>query len=90
LGRIAPTHNAHKKHGNAVLFNLSEYVGTAIPSLRFKGLFQKPLKNPHRTFLERKVGKRTFTPKTPLYFGEAFEIPKDFSRKVLCVRVWGG
>ena len=24
------------------------------------------------------------------YFGEAFEIPKDFSRKVLCVRVWGG
>ena len=25
-----------------------------------------------------------------LYFSEAFEIPKDFSRKVLCVRVWGG
>ena len=24
-----------------------------------------------------------------LYFSEAFEIPKDFSRKVLCVRVWG-
>ena len=33
---------------------------------------------------------KTFAPTTPLYLGEAFEIPKDFSRKVLCVRVWGG
>ena len=25
-----------------------------------------------------------------LHFGEAFEIPRNFSRKVSCVRVWGG
>ena len=29
FGADAPTDNAHKKHGNAVLFNLSKYVGTA-------------------------------------------------------------
>ena len=29
---------------------------------------------------------KNFARKTPLYFGEAFEIPKDFSRKVL----WSG
>ena len=34
-----------KKHGAAVLFNLSLTVGTAVPNLRFKGLFEKsPLK----------------------------------------------
>jgi len=32
---------------------------------------------------------KNFAQKAPLYFGKAFEIPKDFSRKVLCVRVWG-
>ncbi len=32
---------------------------------------------------------KNFVPNTSLYFGEAFEIPKDFSRKVLCVGVWG-
>ena len=45
----------------------------------FKGLFVKsPLKI-----------RKNFPPNTPIYFGEAFEIPKDFSRKVLCVGVWG-
>ena len=29
---------------------------------------------------------KNFAQKTPLYFGEAFEFPKDFSRKVL----WSG
>ena len=33
---------------------------------------------------------KNFAQKAPLYFGKAFEIPKDFSRKVLCVGVWGG
>ena len=48
-------------------------------------------------FLKRKVGGRThlsykkgvpknFPQNTPLYFGEAFEVPRDFSRKVL----WSG
>ena len=51
-------------------------------------------------FLKRKVGGRThlsykkgvpknFPQNTPLYFGEAFEVPRDFSRKVLCVGVGG-
>jgi len=31
----------HKKHGNAVLFRLSSTVVTAVPSLRFKELFEK-------------------------------------------------
>ena len=46
-------------------------------------------KNFALTFLIRKVSKRISHRNTPIYFGEAFEIPKDFSRKVLCVRVWG-
>ena len=46
FGAEAPTFNAHKKHGIAVLFIFSSlYVGTAIPNLRFKRLFEKsPLK----------------------------------------------
>jgi len=45
FGAEAPTFNAHKKHGIAVLFNLSKYVGTAVPNLRFKELLKKLLKN---------------------------------------------
>ena len=42
-------------------------------------------------YLSYKKGKpKNFTPTAPIYFGKAFEIPKDFSRKVLCVQVWGG
>ena len=46
------------------------------------------------TFLDllfplRKGRQKNFPPTAPLYFGKAFEIPKDFSRKVLCVGVWG-
>ncbi len=74
----APTDNTtQKKHGVAVLFNLSLTVGTA---------FQTSF-----SYLSYKKGKpKNFPPNTPLHFGEAFEIPKDFSRKVLCVGVWGG
>ena len=46
-----------------------------------------------RTFarlLSKKGVPKNFPPNTPLYFGEVFEIPKDFLQKVLCVRVWGG
>ena len=39
------------------------------------------------TYLSPKKGKpKNFTPKIPLYFGEVFEIPKDFLQKVL----WSG
>ena len=46
------------------------------------------------TFLDllfplRKGRQKNFPPTAPLYFGKAFEIPKDFSRKVLCVGGWG-
>ena len=33
FGAEAPTFNAHKKHGNAVLFYLSSIVGTAFQTL---------------------------------------------------------
>ena len=63
FGAEAPTFNAHKKHGIAVLFIFSSlYVGTAVPNLRFKGLFVKsPLKI-----------RKNFAPNIPLYFGESF------------------
>ena len=53
LGRIAPTDNAYKKtRCKPRFFNLSEYVGTAVPNLRFKGLLKKPLKNPQNFRIE--------------------------------------
>ena len=52
FGAEAPTDNAHKKHGIAVLFLfLSSYVGTAVRGPCFKGLSpEKPLKNPQKLF----------------------------------------
>ena len=41
--------------------------------------FKKPLENPQK-----------LPSNTPLYFGKAFEVPRNFSRKVSCVGVWGG
>ena len=41
------------------------------------------------TFLERKVSQRNSHWIYHFILAEAFEIPKDFSRKVLCVGVWG-
>ena len=63
LGRTAPTDNAYKKtRCKPRFFNLSEYVGTAVPNLRFKGLFVKsPLKI-----------RKNFCSNTPLYFDENF------------------
>ena len=34
--------------------------------------------------------RKNFVPTTLLHFGEAFEVPRDFSRKVPCVGAWGG
>ena len=37
FGAEAPTFNAHtKKHGDAVLFILSKYIGTAVPNLALR------------------------------------------------------
>ena len=33
--------------------------------------------------------RKNFPPNTPLHFGKTFEVPRDFSRKVPCVGVWG-
>ncbi len=38
----------------------------------------------------RKVSQRIFHRIHHFILAKAFKIPKDFSRKVLCVRVWGG
>ena len=46
---------------------------------------QRTLHRP--TFLIRKVGKRISYRPHQFILAKAFEIPKDFSRKVLCVRV---
>ena len=70
FGAEAPTDNAHKKHGNAVLFYLSSIVGTA---------FQTSL-----SYLSYNKGKpKNFPPNTSLYFSKVFEFPKDFFQKVL-------
>ena len=50
----------------------------------FKALFEKStLKIRTVLFFRRKVGKRTFVPNTPIYFGEAFEVPRNFPEKFL-------
>ena len=41
FGADAPTDNALKKRGFSAFFILSSTFGTAVPSLRFKGLFEK-------------------------------------------------
>ena len=77
-GRCPNIQCTRKKHGVAVLFIFHDMLELRSKPC-FKGLLKKPLKNP-----------QNFRSKTPLYLGEAFEFPKDFSRKVLCVGVWGG
>ena len=66
-----------KKHGNAVLFISSKYVGTT-----FQTSFSY--------FSYKKSKQKNFTSTTPFYFSEAFEDSRNFSRKVFCVGVWGG
>ena len=79
FGADAPTFNTHKKHGIAVLFNCQNMLELRSKPC-FKGLFEKsPLKI-----------RKNFAQNTPIYFSEAFEVPRNFSRKVSLVRVWGG
>ena len=58
-------------------------------------LFWRKLLRSQRTFLDlpffrRKVDIRTFAQKYRFILAKAFEVPRNFSRKVSCVRVWGG
>ena len=80
FGADAPTDNAHtKKHGNAVLFIIYHKQLELRSKPCFKVLFVKsPLKI-----------RKNFPQIHQFVFVKAFEFPKDFSRKVLCVRVWG-
>ena len=41
-------------------------------------------------FSYKKSMQKNFPPNTPLCFNKAIEVPRNFSRKVSCVRVWGG
>ena len=77
FGAKAPTDNAHKKSTATPCFLIIVICWNCRSKPCFKGLFVKsPLKI-----------RKNFPPNTPICFGEAFEIPKDFSRKVLCVGV---
>jgi len=43
------------------------------------------------TYLSYKKGKpKNFMPTAPIYFGKAFEVQRNFSRKVSLSGVWGG
>ena len=71
----APTFNAHVKSAALpCFFYFSSIVGTAVPNLRFKVLFEKSA---------LKI-RKTFAPNTPLYLDEAFEDSQEtFSEKFL-------
>ena len=59
FGEDAPTDNTHKKHGVAVFFILSKYVGTA-----FQTSFSY--------FSYKKSKQKNFPPNTPLHFKRSF------------------
>ena len=71
----ASTFNAHvKSTALPCFFYFSSIVGTAVPNLRFKVLFEKSA---------LKI-RKTFAPNTPLYLDEAFEDSQEtFSEKFL-------
>ena len=73
FGAEAPTDNEHKKRGNAAF-------------LFCQSMLELRSKPPSLTFLSEKSKQKNSVPNTSLYFGGVFEIPKDFSRKVL----WSG
>ena len=65
FGAEAPTDNAHKKHGNAVLFI---FHNAAVRGPCFKELFAKS---------SLKI-RKNFAPTAPIYLGEVFNISKNF------------
>ena len=75
FGADAPTDNAYTKSTALPCFLFFINSWNCVRGPCFKGLFVKsPLKI-----------RKNFPPNTYLYFGEAFEVPRDFSRKVPCV-----
>ena len=42
-----------------------------------------------RTYFSYKSRQKNFPPSTSLCFNKAFKVPRNFSRKVSCVGVWG-
>ena len=64
---------------------------TALPCFFiFSDMLELRSKPPSLTFLSEKSKQKNFPPTTPIYLSEAFEVPRNFSRKVSCVRGWGG
>ena len=78
FGVETPTDNAHKKTRRNPRF------------LICRNVLELRSKPPFLTFLERKVSQRTSPRIHHFILAEAFEVPRNFSRKVSCVRVWGG
>ena len=75
----ASTDNAHKKARHCRAFLICQYMlELPFQTLLQGAFFKKPLENPQK-----------LPSNTPLYFGKAFEVPRNFSRKVSCVGVWG-
>ena len=78
FGADAPTDNATQK-------------STAMPCfLICQNMLELRSKPPFLTFLERKVSQRTSHLIHQFILAKAFEVPRNFSRKVSCVGVWGG
>ena len=57
--------------------------------LRYHDMQKQKKRQKNTPFFQRKVCQRTSHQTHYFILSEAFEIPKDFSRKVLCVGVWG-
>jgi len=69
----------HEKTRFTPRFQFVKYVETAVKGPSFKRLFAKsPLK------IRKKLPQNTF-----IYFGKAFKVPRNFSRKVSCIGVFG-
>ena len=80
-----------------IFFEISlknKYIYSIIPSViccfltKRQKFFMCFHKSPY--FSYKKSRQKNFPPITALYFSKVFEVPRDFSRKVPCVRVWGG
>ena len=79
FGADSPNRECARKNAEkSAFFILSGYVGTAFQTLLQEAFCKKPLENPQK-----------LPSVTPLHFSKAFEVPRDFLRKVPCAGVWG-
>ena len=79
LGRKPQLTTNTKNADKSAFFILSEYVGTAVPSLRFKKLLKKLLKNP----------QNFRTDYTILFCIKLLKFQETFLEKFLVSGVWG-